>query len=287
MDSVHGYVGAELGLFAQAVNWKRYLQRQLATFIQGRVLEVGAGIGETTRFVRTDDCSHWTCLEPDPNLARQIVLEMQGISPARADTLTVVVGTVADLAEASGYDAVLYIDVLEHIENDTFELQQAARLLKDGGHLIVVSPAHPWLFSPFDKAIGHYRRYSRRALQELTPQGLTLRRLRYLDSVGLLASAGNRILLKSRLPTTRQIAVWDKLMVPLSRFFDVALGYRVGKSVYAVWQRQAPSPPDSSDASVQHGIPQPFVAAKVGAIDLHQSRQVGAGEPVAGGRRRK
>ena len=150
--------------------------------------------------------------------------ELPNTPPARADALAVVVGTVSDLAEASGFDAVLYIDVLEHIENDTCELTHAARLLKDGGHLIVVSPAHQWLFSPFDKAIGHYRRYSRRALQELTPQGLTLRRLRYLDTVGLLASAGNRFLLKSHLPTIRQISVWDNLMVPLSRFLDVASG---------------------------------------------------------------
>ncbi len=239
MDSVHGYVGSELGLFAQAVNWKQYLQRQLASFIQGRVLEVGAGIGGTMRFLRTHHCSHWTCLEPDPDLAKQIVPQMRGASPARDDALTVVIGTIADLAEASGYDAVLYIDVLEHIENDSLELRQAARLLNDGGHLIVVSPAHQWLYSPFDEAIGHYRRYSRRTLQEVTPQGLALSRLRYLDSVGLLASAGNRFLLKSHRPTIRQISVWDNLMVPLSRFLDAALGYRVGKSVCAVWQRRA------------------------------------------------
>lgn len=237
MDSVQGYVGSELALFAEAVNWKRYLQRQFAPFIRGSVLEVGAGMGGTTCVMRSGDCSHWTCLEPDPSLAEQIVPRMRAAAPERADDLTVVVGTAADLAETSKYDAILYIDVLEHIENDAAELGQAARLLADGGRLIVLSPAHQWLYSPFDESIGHFRRYTRKTLAALSPPGLALRRLRYLDSVGLLASSGNRFLLQSSLPTARQIWVWDSLMVPLSRLLDVAVGYRLGKSIYAVWQR--------------------------------------------------
>lgn len=236
MDNVHQYVGSELCLFARAANWKRYLQRQLATFIQGSVLEVGAGIGGTTRFLCTSNCVQWTCLEPDSGLAERIVPGMLKASPVCARVVDVVVGTVADLVEASQYDTVLYVDVLEHIENDTFELQQAARLLKEGGHLIVVAPAHQWLFSPFDRAIGHYRRYCRTALQTLTPEGLILRRVRYLDSIGLFASSANRFLLKSNAPSTLQISVWDRLMIPMSRLFDPALAYRVGKSLFAVWQ---------------------------------------------------
>jgi 2-polyprenyl-3-methyl-5-hydroxy-6-metoxy-1,4-benzoquinol methylase len=239
MDGVYGYVGSELGLFAQAVNWKRYLQRQLAAFIKGRVLEVGAGIGGSTRFLYTSDRMQWTCLEPDYRLAEQIIPEMAKASPACAGAVNVVVGTIATLGEVSQYDTILYVDVLEHIERDAFEVQQAARLLAQGGHLIVISPAHQWLFSAFDQAVGHYRRYSRAALQTLMPQGLILRRARYLDSVGLFASLANRFVLKSPVPSTRELRFWDSLMVPVSRLLDPALCYRVGKSVYAVWQRPA------------------------------------------------
>ena len=101
----------------------------------------------------------------------------------------------------------------------------------------MMSPAHQWLFSPFDRAIGHFRRYDRKGLQRLTPQGLTLRRLRYLDSGGLLASLVNRFLLRSSTPGVRQIRVWDQILVRLSRLLDPLLGYRVGKSICAVWCR--------------------------------------------------
>jgi hypothetical protein len=135
------------------------------------------------------------------------------------------------------FDTILYIDVLEHIERDAEELQGAADRLAVNGHLIVLSPAHQWLFAPFDAAIGHYRRYTRASLRNLTPQGLDLRRLRYLDCVGLLASSGNRFVLRSAMPTPSQIALWDKLMVPMSSVLDRLAGYRLGKTVYAIWQR--------------------------------------------------
>ena len=62
-------------------------------------------------------------------------------------------------------------------------------------------------------------------------------RLHYLDSIGMLASLGNRLILKSSMPTRRQIALWDRLMVPISRLADPLLGHRLGKSVLGVWQR--------------------------------------------------
>lgn len=236
MDNAQHYIGSELDLFAQANHWKRYLQKQLGKFVRGDVLEVGAGIGGTTRVLQTGNERHWTCLEPDADLASQIVPEIAAHSPRCADALTVVVGTIPDLPPSARYDTILYIDVLEHIEDHELELQRAASLLTSRGHLIVLSPAHQWLFSPFDQAIGHYRRYTRRTLRALTPPGVTLVRLRYLDCVGLLASLANRCLLRSEMPTKGQIKFWDSVMVPCSRIADPLTAYRLGKSVVAVWR---------------------------------------------------
>ena len=59
----------------------------------------------------------------------------------------------------------------------------------------------------------------------------------YLDSAGMLASAANRMLLKSAMPTERQILTWDRLLVPASRAIDPLFAGRVGKSVLGVWRR--------------------------------------------------
>jgi hypothetical protein len=146
------------------------------------------------------------------------------------------VGTTAS-AELARYDAILYIDVLEHIEDDRGELARAMTLLKDGGYLVVLAPAHQSLYSEFDRAIGHFRRYDASSLTAAGPPSLALERVFYLDSVGMLASFANRAFLKSRQPTPGQIATWDRLMVPLSKVLDPCFGRRLGKSVIAVWRR--------------------------------------------------
>ncbi len=101
----------------------------------------------------------------------------------------------------------------------------------------MLSPAHPWLYTPFDASIGHYRRYTRQSLRAAGPAGLRLTRLAYLDSAGMLASLGNRLLLQSAMPTPAQIGFWDRFLVPVSYLTDRLTGHRVGKSILGVWTR--------------------------------------------------
>lgn len=242
------YVGDELDLFANATTWKSYVRSQVAAYVRGRVLEVGAGIGATTRALITPAVTAWVCLEPDARLAARIRDTIHEVE--RPERVTVGVGTVADLDESERFDAILYIDVLEHIRDDAAEVESAAGHLSPGGHLIVLSPAHQWLYSPFDARIGHFRRYSRKSLRALGPSRLELRRLRYLDSVGLLASAANRWLLRSATPGAGQLAIWDRGMVRVSRLLDPLLAYRIGKSVLGVWR----APAERADAPSAHAV---------------------------------
>ena len=55
-------------------------------------------------------------------------------------------------------------DVLEHLENPNEVLDEIYRVLEPGGLLVTSVPAHQWLFSDFDKSIGHFRRYSRKKI---------------------------------------------------------------------------------------------------------------------------
>jgi cyclopropane fatty-acyl-phospholipid synthase-like methyltransferase len=234
-DAGRVYVGSELELFAAATRWKRYLAAHIHPYLGRRVLEVGAGVGGTTRVLCDGGQARWLCLEPDRRLARTIEeRRSRGDLPLCCEAR---VGTLQDLGQEERFDSVLYVDVLEHIADDAAELRLAASRLERGGHLVVVAPAHEWLYSEFDAAIGHHRRYTRRMLAALTPEGLEVQTCAYLDSVGLLASAGNRLLLRRGHPSATQIWVWDTFMVRLSRVVDVALRYRVGKSVLAVWRR--------------------------------------------------
>jgi hypothetical protein len=57
-----------------------------------------------------------------------------------------------------------------------------------------------------------------------------------LDSVGFFASAANRFMLAATMPSVRQIAFWDKVLVPVSRVLDNVTGHKLGKSIVAIWE---------------------------------------------------
>jgi SAM-dependent methyltransferase len=232
------YEGDELPTFAQAVRWKRYFRSRLRPWLTGDVLEVGAGQGGTTQLLYDGRQSSWTCLEPDAALAEQI--SATDSWPETAEPPKVVVGTIADAAsEMPSFDTIIYIDVLEHIEHDAEELEQAAKLLKPGGTLIVLSPAWPFLYSNFDRAVGHFRRYTRKSLTSVAPSTVKLERLFFLDCLGALLPLGNRLLLGRRQPKRSQVQFWDRFVIPVSRCLDVCIGYCFGRSIIAVWRSTA------------------------------------------------
>lgn len=226
------YVGGELGLFKHARNWKSYYGGVITPYLGKEVLEVGAGIGANTALFCNASQVRWVCLEPDPAMGLDLKGQIkQGKLPACCEA---VVGTLSDMPPREKFDTLMYIDVLEHIPDDGAEVQRALQFLHPGGHLIVLSPAHQFLFSPFDKSIGHCRRYTTKSLGKIVPAKVVT--LRYLDAVGMVLSLANRLLLKQTMPTLAQIQFWDKRVIPLSRVVDRLLAYRVGKSVLGVWQ---------------------------------------------------
>lgn len=229
------YVGSELDLFAEVRNWKRYWSEQVRPFVAGDVLEVGAGIGSNTPFLARGGQERWMCLEPDPQLADQIARKLGQITSHY--TYEVVCGTLQSLDARQQFDTIIYIDVLEHIENDRAELNDADSHLRPGGHLVVLSPAHQWLFTPFDAAIGHFRRYNRALLRSLSPANLRIEKLVYLDSAGLLASLANRLFLRQSIPGPAQLRFWDQRLIPISRILDKVFRYTIGKSVLSVWRK--------------------------------------------------
>ncbi len=229
------YIGTELEIFAKADHWKAYFRSQIAPYFGNSVLEVGAGIGATTETLSKISHQNWLCLEPDENLLKHV--DEKIVNGSLPPTCRTQVGTLDDLENAAFFDVILYIDVLEHIEADRAELLKASKHLHSGGRLIVLAPAYQRLYSPFDKAIGHFRRYDRKSLSALTPPDCRIERMIYLDAVGVSLSFGNRLLLRQSTPSDEQIQFWDKRIIPISRVIDRIIGYSAGRSIIGIWQK--------------------------------------------------
>ena len=234
MNENRPYEGKELELFATARNWKTYWSGKIRPHLGKSVIEVGAGLGANTPFLLGAKQESWLCLEPDASLTAQIPQTLSA-HPQR-EIVKTFTGTLRDLPPDETCDTILYIDVLEHIEDDHGETRAALARLKPRGKLVVLSPAHPWLFTEFDRAIGHYRRYTRKTLRDCSPPGGSLIELYALDSVGLMASVANKLLLHQSMPSLKQVEFWDRWLVSTSLWTDPLIGFSLGKSLVAVWQ---------------------------------------------------
>jgi len=230
----NSYIGGELDLFALARNWKGYIKQEISTYLSVDVLEVGAGIGATTLALHDGTARRWICLEPDKHLALRLKSRLQCATLSKTN---VVVGSLRTFTNRHSFDCILYIDVLEHIEDDSAEKIAASQLIRSGGHIVILAPAHQWLFSEFDKSVGHLRRYNRASLKSIMPSGWIEKELRYLDSIGVFLSLGNMLALRQSMPTQSQITLWDRVCVPVSRVIDRLCRGTIGKSVLAVWSK--------------------------------------------------
>ena len=237
MTANYEYVGHELDQAALATNWKTYFGSRLAKYIIGDVLEVGAGLGGTTVQLRDGRQRSWVCLEPDGALARRLE-ERLADHPSRVPT-RVVVGDLTNVAASERYDSILYIDVLEHIEDDRGELRRAVAHLKPGGFLVILCPAFMTLFSEMDRALGHFRRYTKSTLTAVLPPELTRVEAFYLDSLGMLASLANKLLLKQGAPNEGQVKFWDGTIIPISRLLDRIVLFALGRSIVVVYRNGA------------------------------------------------
>ena len=237
MDESIKYPGQELNLFEKAINWKKYFSQLLQPYIQGTVLECGAGIGATTKMLNNGTYREWILLEPDKEMAQ--LLRNKISRHELPSNCKVIEGTISSFENISQFDTILYIDVLEHIKDDNAEIEMAAFHLNPGGHLIILSPAFASLYSNFDHALGHYRRYTKEKLKSLLPDSLKLKSLRYLDSSGFFLSFTNRFFLKQKYPTEKQVHFWDKLLIPVSKISDKIVNYSFGRSILGIWERKS------------------------------------------------
>jgi SAM-dependent methyltransferase len=122
----------------------------------GWLVDVGGGAGGVTALLgwRPD-----RTLVVEGNAALcEAARSRHGLGSARA--------TVDHVPIAEGSASIVcLLDVIEHLTDPVAALLEARRLLAPGGRLVVNVPAHQWLWSPADEALGHVRRYTRSTLR--------------------------------------------------------------------------------------------------------------------------
>jgi SAM-dependent methyltransferase len=227
----------EFDALAEAANYRAALLREFAPVLKGRVAEVGAGIGQfTEEITKLSTVSEIVAIEPEGKFCEQFRKRLPGRN--------LIQGTIDDVPAAFQSNAIVCVNVLEHIEDDIAELGKFhSRLLPQHGHLCLFVPARPEIYAPIDKDFGHFRRYTRPELrQKISAAGFTIRRLDYFNWVGYFAWWLSFCVLKKREFDVGSVRVFDRFIFPVVHTMETRLlRPPFGQSLIAIAQAEQPS----------------------------------------------
>ena len=115
------------------------------------------------------------------------------------------------------------MDVIEHIQNYENEIYLNLKNLKKGGFLVINVPAFNFLYTDFDRDVGHIKRFTKQDFFYLSNKfHLNIKKLEYYDSVGFFLILCSKFLFRYDLKSknvSKNIRIWNYL-IPLSKLLD-------------------------------------------------------------------
>lgn len=153
----------------------------VASYVSGKtVVDVGSGSGIFSGLL-SQQGKEVIGIEPNGELrklAHALNPETKVLSGVAEDITTLITAPV---------DTVVMIDVLEHVADDVEQVKKINAVLAREGTVVLVVPAHPFLYGKRDEGMGHYRRYSKKMLVTLLKEnGFSMQSVRHWNALGVL-----------------------------------------------------------------------------------------------------
>jgi SAM-dependent methyltransferase len=219
---------------ASARNYIAWLSSLARPHLGDNPIEVGSGTGDYAATWLADGLERLTVTEADPQLLAVLRSRF-----AVDDRVTV---RQLDLTAApeGDHSALVAFNVLEHIEADVDALRGAKALVRPGGAIVLFVPAFEFAMSRFDRAIGHYRRYTKSTLgSAFGGAGIPVEQLHYVNAPGLLAWLVGMKWLRQHPREGLALTTWDRLVVPAARRMESLRAPPFGQSLFAIGRLSA------------------------------------------------
>lgn len=207
-----------------------WIYARISPFLEGRVLEIGCGIGTFTRHLVKDH--DVVAVDPWEEAIRRA-------TTAVGDRARFVVSELSDLQGKveSSFGGIVCLNVLEHIEDDVGALKTMQEMLLPGGHVTLLVPAWKWLFGSLDTSFGHYRRYRRLEVDSLFRQtGLAPVDVRYFNLLGVPGWIIGGKILRIRQLRSDLLRTY-RLLLPPFRWLEDRVRIPLGLSVMAIGRK--------------------------------------------------
>lgn len=220
----------------KATNYNQWTFELFKKYIHGDILEVGCGVGSFTKLI-TEQSSFDTMHCIDISKPAIDLIKSKDFGSAQKK-LTI---ECMDLIDVEGsYDFIVCMNVMEHVSDDTSFFYKLLDLLRPDGVLFHLVPSHTFLYSNFDVAAGHYRRYTKKMMRKfLLPDDVDMIDQYYFNLIGALGYWAVYKALKSGNinDTEGEIGMFDKYVVPFSKRF-LPLSVPVGISLISIYKKK-------------------------------------------------
>ena len=179
-----------LEIFQENDGYSNFLWESLLALsdapLRGRILEVGCGIGNLTRLLlKEEPVTFVHAIDLDATYTDRVRRELPDERLTLSATSAEEFCPSEYQGEGHGFDRIVCINVLEHIEDHLRVLTNFRRLLCPGGLALMLVPAHPSLYCDIDRGLSHFRRYGRGDFAELAKSsGLLLKAQRHFNPLG-------------------------------------------------------------------------------------------------------
>lgn len=224
-----------LNVIADADKFNNWMYQTIKPFAYGSILEVGSGIGNISKyFIRNNysitlsdvDEFYLNHLKND-FLNNSNVKDFISIDLQKKDFQT----EYENLKES--FDTIIMLNVLEHLEDDTYAIENCRYMLKENGSFIVLVPAYSFLYSAMDKALNHFRRYTSKSLKRKIIAGnFFVEKSFYFNFLGIFAWIYGKVL-KIKIIPSSEMSFFNKL-VPFGKFLDKIVFKKAGLSTIVV-----------------------------------------------------
>jgi glycosyltransferase involved in cell wall biosynthesis len=216
--------------------YNRWMWTQLESHVGRRVLEVGAGVGNMTRFL----------VKRDRVIATDVDAKYLQVLHHLFDAYPHITVRRFDLnggpppASGERIDTILCLNVLEHIEDDDRALRAFNDVLEPGGRLVLLVPALRRLYGSLDRALDHYRRYEQEEVRDkLVGAGFEIEKWWFFNLLGVAGwYLNSRVFRRTTFPPV-QLTLYDWL-VPLFRL-ESRFRLPLGMSLITVARKPASS----------------------------------------------
>ena len=235
-DPTFTYSGDELDSLAEAKNYYAWVLKQFEPYLGPTVVEAGAGIGTFSEFIlKSPRVKKVVAIEPASNTYP--VLEKRFSEDERVQTLR---GYLSQYYQGLAANAVVAVNVLEHVEDHEAFLREAREAVVPGGHLCIFVPALPAIYGSLDKVFEHHRRYTKATLRAvIETAGWKPRRIGYMNFPGIAAwFMAGRILKKKNIAVS-DARLYDRLVIPWLSRLESVVEPPIGANLLAIAEREA------------------------------------------------